>query len=306
MTISAGLVLGGAVSPASARVVSWKGVALGAEAKLIITGVAEARGKRLIGLALKEIDRLENIFSLYRPGSALCSLNARGRLPSPPADLLSLLSQVSAIHAVTGGLFDPTVQPLWRAFAEHGGNPDREFIRAAYGKVGWPLVKYHLGGIEFARPDMQLTLNGVAQGFITDRITALLHSEGLQNAVVSIGEISAMGHRSGAGGWRVGLAAMGDETATDFIQLQNRSVATSAPLGTTFDDGNSHIICPLSGRPVLSRWRRVSVVHRSAAIADGLSTAAILMDEAQLLACIDAVGKASATARRTDGSLLAI
>ena len=69
MTISAGLALGGAAGPAVAKTVSWRGVALGAEANLIITGLAEAEGKRLIQLALKELDRLENIFSLYRPGS---------------------------------------------------------------------------------------------------------------------------------------------------------------------------------------------------------------------------------------------
>jgi thiamine biosynthesis lipoprotein len=304
MTISAGLALGGAAGPAVAKTVSWKGVALGAEAKLIITGLPETDGRRLIQLALKEIDRLENVFSLYRPNSTLCALNSTGRLQSPPAELLFVLSQVSAIHTATGGLFDPTVQPLWQVFAEHRGRPDRGLVGAAAAKVGWPLVNYSMREIKFAGPGMQLTLNGIAQGFVTDRITELLRSEGLENAVVNIGELSAMGCKPGIDGWPVGLAVHGDETATDVIDLKDRCVATSASMGTTFDGVNSHIICPVTGRPVRSRWQRASVVHRSAAIADGLSTAAVLMDEAQLVECMETFGQVRVNARRSDGSLL--
>lgn len=306
MTISAGLALGAAARPAVAKTVSWQGIALGAEAKLIITGLPEAEGKRLIRLALEEIDRLENIFSLYRPASTLCVLNSRGRLQSPPAELLSVLSQVSAVHAATIRFFDPTVQPLWQAFAEHNGSPDEKLVRGARGKVGWHLVNYSMREIEFTRPGMQLTLNGIAQGYITDRVSTLLRSEGLQNAVVSMGEISAMGHKPDGNGWRVGLAANGDELPTDFVEMKDRCVATSAPLGTTFDGVNSHIICPVTGRPVRSKWQRVSVVHRSAAIADGLSTAAILMNEAQLVECMETFGQVTVNARRSDGSLLAV
>ena len=306
MTISAGLALGGAACPAAAKTVSWKGTALGAEAKLIITGLPEAEGKRLIRLALKEIDRLENIFSLYRAGSTLCVLNSKSRLQSPPADLLSVLSQVDVIHAATGGFFDPTVQPLWQAFAEYGGSPEQRLVNGAREKVGWHLVNYSMTEIEFTRPGVQLTLNGIAQGFITDRVSALLRSEGLENAVVNIGEISALGHKPGSSGWRVELAANGDEVPTDFVQLKDRCVATSAPLGTTFDGVNSHIICPVTGRPVRSGWQRVSVVHRSAAIADGLSTAAILMNEAQLVECMATFGQVCVNARRSDGSLLIV
>ncbi|MEO9873578.1 MAG: FAD:protein FMN transferase [Anderseniella sp.] len=306
LTISAGLALGGAAGPAFGKTVSWRGVALGAEAKLIITGLPEVDGRRLIQLALKEIDRLENIFSLYRNDSALSVLNSENRLQSPPAELLSVLSQVSAVHAATGGLFDPTVQPLWQVFAEHGGRPGRELVTAALAKVGWPLVNYGTKEIRFARPGMQLTLNGIAQGFVTDRITALLRSEGLENAVVNIGELSAMGRQPGTDGWPVGLAVHGDEAATDVIELKDRCVATSASMGTTFDGVNSHIICPVTGRPVRSRWQRVSVVHRLAAIADGLSTAAIMMDEAHLIECIGTFSDLSVNARRSDGSLLVV
>lgn len=306
MTITAGLALAGSVLPAGAKTVSWHGIALGAEAKLVITGLPETEARRLIKLARKEIVRLENIFSLYRSGSTLSVLNSNSRLHSPPAELLSLLSQANAVHRATGGLFDPTVQPLWRVFAEHAGKPDEALIRDAREKVGWRFVNYSSREIRFARPGMQLTFNGIAQGFITDRITELLRAEGLQNAVVNMGEISAIGNQPGGAPWQVGLAVYGDAAATDFVDIKNKCVATSAPLGTTFDGVSSHIISPLTGLPVQSRWQRVSVVHRSAAVADGLSTAGILMNEAQLVECMKNFDQVTLNARRADGSLLIV
>lgn len=306
LTIAASTAVAGSAVPVAAKTVSWRGVALGAEAKLIINGLPETEARRVINLARAEIERLENIFSLYRSGSALSMLNSNGRLQAPPLEFLSLLSRVSAVHAATGGLFDPTVQPLWRAFAEHQGGPAKAVVRNAREKVGWRFVNYTSKEIGFARPGMQLTLNGIAQGFITDRITALLRREGLANAIVNVGEISAMGHRPGGDPWQIGL--MSDERAavTDSVSVENRCVATSTPLGTTFDGVNSHILSPLSGGPVESRWQRMSIVHDSAATADGLSTAAILMDEAQLKQCIETVGQVVVNARRRDGSLLEI
>jgi len=306
MTITAGTALVGSAAPAAAKTVSWRGVALGAEAKLIITGLPDVEARRLIKLARREIERLENIFSLYRSDSTLSVLNSNGELKVPPPELLILLSRVSAVHTATGGLFDPTVQPLWQAFAEHRGKPDETLVRDAREKVGWRFVNYSSTEISFARRGMQLTLNGIAQGFITDRITALLRAEGLANAIVNIGEISAIGHKPDGDPWQIGLVTNADEAATDFISMNNRCVATSAPLGTTFDGVNSHILSPLSGRPVQSCWQRASVVHGSAAMADGLSTAAILMNEAQLTECIKTVGHVVLNARRADGSLLII
>ncbi len=306
ITIAAATTLAGAAGPVAAKAVSWRGIALGAEAKLIISGLPEAEARRLIKLARAEIERLENIFSLYRSDSSLGVLNLKGELEGPPAELLSLLSRVSVVHTATGGLFDPTVQPLWQVFAEYKGSPDETHIRDARGMVGWRNVVYDSDRVRFTRPGMQLTLNGIAQGFITDRITALLRSEGLANAIVNIGEISAMGRKPGGYAWRVGLVTKDDDPVTDFVSVTNRCVATSAPSGTTFDGVNSHILSPLSGRPVRSQWQRVSIVHGSATLADGLSTAAVLMDEAQLIRCIGSFDQVALNARRADGSLLVV
>jgi len=92
----------------------WRGVALGAEASITLNHPEAAR---LIDLSLAEIERLEAVFSLYRADSALMRLNATGRLDTPPFELLDCLALAGRVHAATGGVFDPTVQPLWALHA---------------------------------------------------------------------------------------------------------------------------------------------------------------------------------------------
>ncbi len=304
LIISAGLALGAIVSPARAKTVSWHGIALGAEAKLIITGLPKDEANRLVDLALAEIDRLERIFSLYRTDSKLCELNRDGNLQTPPPELLSLFSKVDVIHRATGCLFDPTVQPLWRVYAEHAGKPSDNAIRQARRRVGWQYVGYDTAVVQFARPRMQLTLNGIAQGFVTDRIVSLLKSEGVEHAVVNIGEISALGNKSNGDPWQVRLTSGGDDPADEFVQLSNQAVATSAPMGTTFDGRKSHILNPLNGLPSAPYWKRVSVIHGSATIADGLSTASVLMAEAAIHKSLKTVTGSTLIAQRSDNEVL--
>lgn len=277
ISITAGLALSASISPAIASPAVWRGIALGAEAKLAINGLPEDEAQRLIALAIAEIERLEGLFSIYRNASALMRLNENGLLRAPPPELLALLSHVDVVYRATGGLFDPTIQPVWMAYGKHKGKPPLEVLEGSLSRIGWRHVRYDSNSVAFEKPGMALTLNGIAQGFVTDRIVSLLRSQGLRNAVVNIGEISALGNKSAGEPWRIGIAEYGDEDAEEYVALTNQAIATSSPNGTTFDGTTSHIVNPLTGRPTSSQWQRVSVVHDLATIADGLSTAMVMM-----------------------------
>ena len=109
------------------------GIALGANVTLRLQ---RPEAPQLAALAMAEIRRLEQVFSLYSPDSALVRLNREGQLDEPPFELLECLALAGAVHAVSEGRFDPTVQPLWRAeaLAREAGQPlsdaDRDKARA--------------------------------------------------------------------------------------------------------------------------------------------------------------------------------
>jgi FAD:protein FMN transferase len=265
-------------SPAlAAPVYRWRGTAMGSAASLTLVHPDAAA---IAARAAAEIDRLEDIFSLYRAGSALSRLNREATLTAPPFEMLEVLSLAGRVHVATGGLFDPTVQPLWQLHATAcaaGGKATPAQIEAALALTGWLRLRYDSTRITLD-PGMGLTLNGIAQGYVADRVATLLRAEGLRDILIDTGEIVALGHAPRGGDWPVTLALGGRRSLSD------RALATSAPLGTVLDAEGTvgHILDPATGLSAPGRWRSISVSAPTAAVADALSTAACLMDRAAI------------------------
>ena len=255
------------------------GIALGATVTLRLH---HPDAPRIAALAMAEIRRLEGVFSLYLPDSALVRLNRDARLEAPPLELLECLTLAGSVHRASGGAFDPTVQPLWQAKVEaltRGAaltEVERAKVRAL---IGWDGVVLDPAAITL-RPGMALTLNGIAQGYIADRVAALLEAEGLTNILIDTGEHRALGPRPDGNAWPI--RAPGRDAT---IPLTARALATSAPLGTTFDAAgrDGHILDPGTGAPSASTLASISISAPTAALADALATAACLTeDEADL------------------------
>ncbi|SKA32031.1 thiamine biosynthesis lipoprotein [Enhydrobacter aerosaccus] len=264
----------------------WQGIALGADASLTLYHPDRAAADNLIATCLAEVARLEKVFSLYRPDSAISRLNRDGHLDAPPLELVELLSLSRQIGDATVGAFDPTVQPLWDLYARHFAAPDanpagpsRESIRAVRERVGLSAIDVGASEIRFGKPEMAITLNGIAQGYITDRIVELLKANGMTHALADMGEVRALGTRPDGTPWSVGLedAALPGHIAST-IPLADRAVSTSGGYGLHFDGAErfNHIFDPHTGETSDS-FLAVSVVARSAALADGLSTAFSVM-----------------------------
>ncbi len=287
----------------AAGMAHWSGAALGGSAEIRFSADNEARALDLLERAIRETNRLERIFSLYRVDSTLMRLNQQGSLLIPPPELLELLSIVDLVHRLTDGVFDPTIQPLWRLYAETGGKPDPEALMAARNLVGWHRVRYDTQEVHLGPPGARLSLNGIAQGFITDRVTNLLLDEGVDSALVNLGEIRVIGHAPDGEPWSVGLADTADGAAECRVQLVDSAIATSASAATTFDGTASHILDPRNGMPATFRWRRVSVMHPSAAICDGIATAGVLLEETALAAITRQLPGTTVLALPRDGQL---
>ena len=69
------------------------------------------------------------------------------------------------------------------------------------------------------------------------------------------------------------------------LDLQDRALATSSPLGTRIGAGASHILHPKGLQP---RWQTVSICAPLGAVADALSTAACLLDRPAIDAALAA------------------
>ena len=267
----------------------WRGIALGAQASLTIYHPDPARAEALVALAMAEIERLERVFSLYRPDSALVRLNAGGRLDLPPLELVALLDRARLWSERTAGAFDVTVQPLWALYRDHfaAAGPAPEGPGAAALAAARRLVDYRAVTIEprriaFTRPGMAVTLNGIAQGYITDRVAELLRAEGLAQVLVDLGEVRALGRHPDGRAWRVGVAdPLAPERLRETLAIDDRAVATSATTGLSFDAAGRfhHLLDPSTARPSAALLA-ASVVAARACDADACSTAILASQDA--------------------------
>lgn len=244
----------------------WEGSALGAMASLTLHHPDRRRARRLIEAAVAEVDRLERIFSLQRADSAISRLNRDGRLTRPPLDLVAVLETAARVSSLSDGAFDITVQPLWRLFASHPP-PAPRVVEAAARLVDWQQVVVSRSKIALGRPRMAITLNGIAQGYITDRVADLLRDSGLDHALVDLGEQRAVGTHPNGEPWRVW--AVGKS-----LLAEDRAIAVSGASLTPARCGclSPSLIDPHRHRPVAPPQPAI-VIARRAMIADALSTA---------------------------------
>jgi len=292
-TAAAGPLLPSAVR-ADVPLQEWTGQALGADASISLAGFNAADAHRLFALCEQEVARLERQFSLYLPDSWISRLNLDGALPAAPADFIHLMETAQEIWRQTNGAFDPTVQPLWRVYADHFATTDSEqpppqdAVDAALARIGFDHVALGSGGVLFDRPGMAITLNGIAQGYITDRIADLLTGNGAEHVLVNIGEYRAIGDHPEGRPWALGLRdPQAPWQLIDTVPLSSAALATSGGYGTRFDtEGRfTHLIDPRSGSTA-PRYGSVSVRHKEAAVADGLSTAFAVMPREAIAALV--------------------
>jgi thiamine biosynthesis lipoprotein len=282
---AAGTALAGRTARAD-DAVRWHGSALGAQVSLEIHHPDRARAERLVRQSLAEVRRLEGLFSLYQPHSAICTLNRTGALAAPDPDMVALLRAALAFSKLTGGAFDPTVQPLWQLHAAHFSSPSADpdgppadMLAAALAKVGHDGVLVSADRIALVRPGAGLTLNGIAQGYATDRVADMLRGAGLSTTLVDMGEVRALGARPDGAPWQVGLAdADQPDRLGATVAIVDRAVATTAGAGFRFDRAGrfTHLFDPRTGRSP-ARYHSVSVIAPTATEADALSTAFSLL-----------------------------
>lgn len=300
---------------AQAHLVKWEGTALGAPASLALYHDDEQAARAAITASVAELQRLEGIFSLYRADSALSRLNRDGKLDDAPAELVDLMVSALETAAISGGSFDPTVQPLWQAYFTHfttgsGGEagPGADAIAEARSLVGWRDVTVEGRSIRLTRPGMGITLNGIAQGYITDRVAALLKANGLDRVLVDMGEPKALSAKPDGSAWVLGIADPRDPSRTvTSVPVVDKAVATSGGYGTTFDAESrfTHLIDPVTGTTAPADCS-VTVICESAAKADALSTALSVAPAERRLDILRSAGGAVALFVGRDGSIVTL
>lgn len=233
-----------------------------------------------IELAFTEMERLVAILSRHDPSTPLSQLNARGSLSAPPHDLTDVVLTALDMHRRTNGAFDPTVKPLIDLFEACAGKPPAASeIRDAVELVGASGVRFSDRRIDLERAGMGVTLDGVAKGYIVDRMSDRLTAAGVTSHLVNAGgDIRTRGERAPGRPWKIAIEDPEKRGHyPDVVRMRDGAIATSGSYENFYDDARTrhHIVDPSTGRSP-SAYVSVSVRARSVMEADALSTAVML------------------------------
>lgn len=220
------------------------------------------------------------------------SLPAGEELPIPslsyPVVKLSL-----ELAEQSDGLLDPTVEPLVELWGfgvrEDNKIPSNSDIETALELVGHGkiILDENNQTIRKTIQGVRLNFSATAKGYAVDLVAELLQKEGITNFLINIGgEITSKGKDIDDSLWKVAIQKPGTSQNKAFsIELENQAIATSGTTQNYFTYQGvkyAHIINPKTGWPVKTSISSVSILAPQCALADGLATLAILMDEAEL------------------------
>ena len=272
---------------------------MGSEVRLTAWTLEEQKVLAAFDAAFAEFDRLDALLSVWRDGSEVQRLNAAaGEHPVPVGpEVREVLITASQVSEWTGGKFDVTFAALsdvWRFDHDRDGRvPSSGEIAARLPLVDHAAVYLDdTSGTAFlARTGMRVHLGGVGKGYAVDRAAAILREKEVADFMIQAGGDLYVAGRRGARPWRVGIRdPRGPENRTFAeMDLTDATFSTSGDYERFFvRDGRRyhHILDPDTGEPA-SRSRSVTVVARSAALADALATGVFIMGPGEGLALIE-------------------
>ena len=254
--------------------------------------IDDAVRTRLAELIEVELAAINRAMSTYDPRSELSEFNRRQDLRWAPASrgLLEVLESASRISTSTQGAFDVTVGPLvdlWGFGPEYRARrvPNDDAIERARESVDYRHVQADpsAGAIRKRDSRTQVDLCAIAKGYGVDRVAMILDRQGIHDYLVEIGgELRARGTTAAGRPWQVGIErpVEGKHVVGEIVALKNQGIATSGTTEDFFEQNGrhySHIIDPMTGRPVEHPAMAASVVADTTMEADAWATALIVL-----------------------------
>ena len=235
-------------------------------------------------------DEINATYNNWNPQSEISAFN-NGTTTTLSPPLMHLFNITNEAVILTGGRFDPTIEPLrllWNSSLADNSTPSAEAIAETMEAVGWHRLKIGSSSVQKAHPNLRVDLCGIAKGFAVDLISEQLIAAGYHHFYVEWGgDIRTSGFHPTGRPWRIFIAQFEDtqlDHAIATVELHNEAIATSGDYIHNWETETgrySHIINPSTGWATPLSPERIAsatVAAPSCALADALATAALLFD----------------------------
>ena len=258
---------------------------------------------------LSEYHQLFDIYHEYSGVNNLCTLNkaAGGEPLELDERLIAFLKTAKEMYELTDGEMNVmlgAVLRLWHECREaassdpaHAAIPDEETLREAYRHTDIALLELdeEKGTARIADPEASIDVGALGKGYATERAAEYLEGEGAAGYVLNIGgNIRCIGDRPDGSGWVTAIRSP-DSAAEDFacsLRIRDTACVTSGVYERyfTLDGQRYHHIIDRDTLYPAAYFSSLTVVTRSSALADALSTALFCMPYEDGLKLAETIG----------------
>ncbi len=244
--------------------------------------------------ALDEVDRIENILTVFKTSSLVSRLNAlASEMPyRVPEEFFNWLVECKHLSEETEGAFDITCSPLWKVWGfarREGAVPSAGNLDAARKNVGWRhlILDPEERTVKFDQPGVEISFGSIGKGLALDQASVILDRADLTDYLFQGGQSSALAKGGRKGDfrngkdslekcWTIGVThPLRPERRLAELRLSGQALGTSGSQYQFFryrGKRYAHIIDPRTGEPVSGILSAIAIAP-TARLADALSTA---------------------------------
>lgn len=258
---------------------------------------SNSKAREVVENGFAYMKRLISIFDRFDPNSHVSWLNQKGYLNDVPPELFTVLSSAGKLNRLSRQTFDITILPLLelqsQSFKQTGHPPCLSEVKDRLALVGQEKIKISPKKISFSQTGQEITLDGIAKGFIVQQTAAFIQAKGISSGLINAGgDIATIGTNKGRS-WVIGIQdPTRQQKQVQTVRLQGQAIATSGSYENYFDrwGRHSHLLSSATGE---SPTRNVScsVIAPNAMLADGLATTLFLMSPQKALALVSQLPK---------------
>ncbi len=250
----------------------------------VVTITVYAESQDVLKGAFDLCKSYEKLLSRTVDGSDIDRINkSEGEPITVDADTAELLKTALEISKKSNGAFDISITPLTELWniTEADTPPEQNSIDEALKNVDFNNITVD-GNKVTATNGATIDLGGIAKGYIADKVKEYLKAKGVTRGMINLGgNVVLIGDNDGTP-YNVGIqkpfAEMGETALT--VSLSDMTAVTSGIYERYFEyEGEiyHHIIDPKSGYPVKNNIASITIICNNSAVADGLSTACLVL-----------------------------
>jgi FAD:protein FMN transferase len=237
---------------------------------------------------LAGLQQFNDRWNAWKPGdvSALNGAIRAGRSARTTPALVALIRAAADLERASLGLFNPGIGGAVQAWGFHddvmrpGSRPSAAIV-SAWRAATPSLSQLEIRGNEVRsrNPRLQLDFGAYAKGVAIDWALDRLQARGIPDAVVNLGGNLATMGQAGARAWQIGIRDPAGEGLIASLTTEGREAVVTSGSYERYRvlDGErcTHILDPGSAAPARGLVS-VTVLHRSAGLADAAATALLV------------------------------